>query len=199
VEITLARRAVSGERRSDAFFSTKLTGQREAVGHREHGAQVRDHPDDPVRQRSEVERAIAAVGEPALLAEQLPEQPREIDPARREHAQVAVHRKDEVVGLERRGHAHRDRLLPDSGKPLRELSLPQQVQHLLFDHPGEQDRAIKRKEALVRREGLGHARDWSRHPRWPQARAHRGISATARRVTSSAHPHDSVTPPPPWP
>ena len=46
---------------------------------------------------AEMERAIAAAGEAALLEQQLPEQPLEVDAARGEHAEVAVQRQDPIV------------------------------------------------------------------------------------------------------
>ena len=55
--------------------------------------------------------------------------------------------QDRVVRLERRGHADRDRLLADAREPLREPALPQQEQHLLLDHPREEERAVELRAA----------------------------------------------------
>ena len=60
-----------------------------------------------------------------------------------EDAEVPVHREHVVVGLERGHDARRDRLLADAREPLREPPLPQQEQHLLLDHPRQQQRAVE--------------------------------------------------------
>jgi hypothetical protein len=74
VEVAFAGRAVSGERRRDALFAAKLRGQRQAVRDREHRAQMRDHADDAMLERSEVKGAVAPLGEAPLLSEELTEQ-----------------------------------------------------------------------------------------------------------------------------
>ena len=78
-------------------LAAQLRRQRQAVGHRQHRAEVADHADDVVLEHAEVEGAVAAAGEAALLEQQLAEQPLEVDAARGEHAEVAVQRQDRVV------------------------------------------------------------------------------------------------------
>ena len=60
--------------------------------------------------------------EAAVLAQELAEEPGEVELAGGEDAQVAVHGQDPVVGLEGRGHPHRDGLLADAGEPLARAS-----------------------------------------------------------------------------
>ena len=99
--------AVAAERRRHARLAAQLRRERQPVGHRKHRAEMTDHPDDVMLQRAEVERPIASLRESALFAEQLPEQHRQFDAARREDADVAVQRQDVVVGLERRTRRRR--------------------------------------------------------------------------------------------
>ena len=70
----------------------QLRREREAVRHRQHRAEVADHPDDALLERAEVEGAVAALREAALAAEQLAEEPRQVEVAPGEDAEVAVHR-----------------------------------------------------------------------------------------------------------
>ena len=100
-------------------------------------------------QRAEVERPIASLRESALLAEQLAEQHRQLDAARREDAEVAVQRQDVVVGLERRSDPDGDGFLPDAREPLGQPVLPQQPQHLLFDQARPQQRFVERAQLGV--------------------------------------------------
>ena len=72
----------------------------------------------------------------------------EVDPAGGEHAQVAVHGQDPVVGVERGGDADRDRLLAHAREPLRQLALAQQQQRLLLDQARQQERAVQLAQAL---------------------------------------------------
>ena len=120
----------------------------------QHRAEVADHADDALLERAEVERAVAALREAALAAEQLPEQLRQVEVAAGEDAEVAVHRQDVVVRLERGDDARRDRLLADAREPLRQPALAQEDQHLLLDHPGQEDRAVEVAQ-LLGREALG--------------------------------------------
>ena len=79
------------------------------------------------------------VGESVGLAEELPEQPIEVDAAGGEHAEVAVHRQDPVVGLEGVGHADGDGFLADPAEPLRQPALAQQRQHALLDQARQRE------------------------------------------------------------
>ena len=45
---------------------------------------------------------------------------------------------------QRSGDADGDGLLPDAGKPFRQLALPEQAEHFLFDQARQQQRAIER-------------------------------------------------------
>jgi hypothetical protein len=107
-----------------------------------------DHADDVVAEHAEVESAVAAAGEPAVTPEQLAEERQEVEPAPGEHPEVAVHRQDVIVLGEGGDHACRDRFLSDPREPLRELALPQQDEHLLFDEARQQDRAIHRPQLI---------------------------------------------------
>ena len=86
VEVALARGAVAGEGRRDAPLAAQLRREREAAGHRQHRAEVADHPDDALLERAEVEGAVAALREAALAAEQLAEEPRQVEVASGEDA-----------------------------------------------------------------------------------------------------------------
>ena len=99
VEVAFARAAVADERRRDARLVAQLRGEAEAVGDRQHRRQMADHADDVVVEQAEMEGAIASAGEAAFLEQELAEQPLEVDAARREDAEVAVQRQDEVVVL----------------------------------------------------------------------------------------------------
>ena len=148
VEVALAGRAVPGEGGGHAPVALQLRGEGEAAGHRQHRAEVADHPHDALLERAEVEGAVAALGEAALAAEELAEQPRQVEVPPGEDAEVAVHREDVVVGLERGDDTGGDRLLADAGEPLREPALPEQDQHLLLDHAGQEHRAIEVPQLL---------------------------------------------------
>ena len=144
VEVAFAGAAVAGERRRHARLAPELRGQRQAVGHRQHRPEVADHAHDVVLERAEVERPVAALREAAVPPKKLAEQRAQVEPAAREHAEVAVHRQDPVVRAQRRRHAHRDRLLADAGEPLREPSLPEQDQHLLLHQAREEQSPVER-------------------------------------------------------
>jgi hypothetical protein len=144
VEITLAGRAIARERRDDPSLVPQLRCEPKTVRDREHRGQVTDHADDAVLEHAEVERAVTTRRDAAFAEQQLVEQAPEIEPACREHAEIPMHRQDEVVPLERCGHADGDGLLPDPGEPLPQLALPQQPQHLLLDQPRQQQRSIQR-------------------------------------------------------
>jgi hypothetical protein len=161
VEVAFTGRSVARKRRGDAVFLAKLGGESQSVGHGQHRPQVADHADDPVIGCSEVKRSIAPLGEAAVLAEELPEQLGGLEAARREDAEVPVHRQDVVVVAQCRRHADGDRFLADPRKPLRQPSLPQEVQHLLFDHPREEDLPVQVEETLFRGHLLRHGADWS--------------------------------------
>jgi hypothetical protein len=114
VKIALAGRAVAGERDGDARFTAQLKRQRQPVGHRQHRAEMADHAHEAMLERSEVKRPVASSGEAARLAEHLAQQLREIESAPGEHAQVAMHRQDDVARLERGDDADGDGLLADA-------------------------------------------------------------------------------------
>ena len=118
--------------------------------------EVADHAHHALLEEAEVEGAVAALGEAAVLAEELAEETGEVELPGGEDAQVPVHGQDPVVGLERRGHAHRDGLLADAGEPLREPALAEEEQHLLLDHPGQEQGAVQLAQ-LVLGEALGEA------------------------------------------
>ena len=61
VEVAFAGGAVAGEGGRHAPLAAELRGQGQAVGHRQHRAEVADHPDDALLERAEVERAVAAL------------------------------------------------------------------------------------------------------------------------------------------
>ena len=155
VEVALARGAVAGEGRRDAPLAAQLRRERQPARHRQHRAEVADHADDALLERAEVEGAVAALREAALAPEQLAEEARQVEVAPREDAEVAVHRQDVVAGLERRHDAGGDRLLADAGEPLAEPALAQQHQHLLFDHPRQQQRAVEVPQLLGREAFVG--------------------------------------------
>ena len=205
VEVALARRAVAGERGGDAVLPAQLRGEGEAVGHRQHRPEVADHADDALLERAEVEGAIAALREAALAAEQLPKQLRQVEVAAGEDAEVAVHRQHVVAGLEGRHDAGRDRLLADAREPLRQPPLAQQDEHLLFDHPREEDRAVevaqllghealdRRERRRVRRGRLGHRphcrhADGSRQTAVPRPSAQKLVLTVVRAVSRPDHP-----------
>jgi hypothetical protein len=100
-------------------------------------------------ERPEVEGAVPAVGEPVGLAQELAEEPVEVEPASGEHAQVAVQGQDEVLRLEGGHHPHRDRLLADAGEPLREPPLAEQAQHLLLDQARPEQLAGQLEQVVV--------------------------------------------------
>jgi hypothetical protein len=186
VEVALARGPVAGEGRDHAVLAPKLRGQGEPVGHRKHRAQVADHAHDVRVEQAEVERAIAALGEPAVLAEELAEQAGKIDPSRGEDPEVPVHGEDGVVRAEGSGHADRDRLLADPGEPLRQPALPEQDQHLLLDHAREEEGSVELLQLLGAEGRLGRARrrgDGGRglfaHPRRAPGRVPEAAAARA--------------------
>src|SRR5256714_1779086 len=96
VEVALAGAAVAGEDGGDPGLATQPAGQGQAVGHRQHGAEVADHPDDAVLEGAEVEAAVAPGGEAALAAQQLAQEPVEVDAPGREDSQVAGQRQDDA-------------------------------------------------------------------------------------------------------
>ena len=53
----------------------------------------------------------------------------------RKNTQVPVHRQDVFAGIQCQPAPYRDGFLPDAGKPLGNLSLPEQYKHLLLNHP----------------------------------------------------------------
>jgi hypothetical protein len=83
------------------------------------------------------------------------QQDRQLDAAGHVHAQVAVHREDRILRLQRARHADRDGFLADPREPLRELALPQQAQHLLFDQARAQQRTVERAQFLIGK-SVGH-------------------------------------------
>ena len=148
--------------------------------------EVADHPDDALLEQSEVERAVAPLGEAAVLAEELAEQPAQVDPARGEHAEVAVHGQDPVVRLQGEGHADRDGLLSHAREPLGEPALAQEEQRLLLDQAREEQRSIQLAHPVgVEADGRRRRRSVA-----PDI-AHPGISAgaPARGKREGAAPH----------
>ena len=178
VEVALARGPVAGERRRHPPLALELGRERQAAGHRQHRAEVADHPDDALVERAEVEGAVAALREAALAAEQLPEEPRQVEVAPGEDAEVAVHREDGVVRLEGGDDPGGDRLLPDAREPLGEPALAEEDQHLLLDHPGEEQGAVEAPELL----GRGSRRSGRRSSpdRWPRDRSFGPFSTQER-------------------
>ena len=162
VEVALARRAFSGEGRRHARLAAQLIREGQPVGHRQHRAQVADHPDDVVREDAEMERAVAAAGEAAVAAQQLAEERQQIQPAGGEDPQIPVHREDGIVRPQGGGDADRDGLLPDAGEPLGQPSLPQQDQHLFLDQPRKQQRAVERPLPLGVERRRRAPRRWTR-------------------------------------
>ena len=144
MEVALAGAAVAGEDGHDPLRAPQPAGQGQAVGHRQHGPEVADHPDDAVLQRAEVEAAVAPGGEAPLPAEQLAQQPVEVDAPGGEDAEVAVQRQDDVVAPEGGHHPDGDRLLPDAGEPLRQPALAEQPEHLLLHQARHEQRPIQR-------------------------------------------------------
>jgi hypothetical protein len=55
------------------------------------------------------------------------------------NAQIAMKGHDPFVRLQSEGSPHCDRLLSNTTKPFRDLALPKQDQHFVFDHPGPQE------------------------------------------------------------
>ena len=162
VEIPLARGPLADERARDEVLSLELRGEAEARRDGKHSGEVRDHPHDAVLHRAEVEGAVTAVREAALLPHELAEQPVERDAPRRPDPEVAVHREDDVVRVERPRTAHGDGLLPIAGEPLREAVLADQPEHLPLDGAGKLERAVERGgvEVEVRR---GRRGVWGGH------------------------------------
>ena len=78
------------------------TGQRQPAGDREHGAKVADHAHDVVFGNAEVERPVAAYGEPSSRPSNW-RRSVEIDPPPGEDPDVPVQGKDPVVGAESGG------------------------------------------------------------------------------------------------
>jgi hypothetical protein len=100
VEVALAGGPVAGEGGGHPPLALELRGQGEAAGHRQHGAEVADHPDDALLERAEVEGAVAPLGEAALAAEELAEEARQVEVPPGEDPEVAVHGQDVVPRLE---------------------------------------------------------------------------------------------------
>ena len=76
------------------------------------------------------------------------EQREQVEAPRREDAEVPVHRQDGIVWPKGGGHADGNGFLPDSGEPLRQSPLSKQNQHLLLDHPREDEGAIQCEATL---------------------------------------------------
>jgi len=136
---------------------------------------VADHPDDALLEQAEVEGAVAALGEAAVLAEELAEEAAQVDTARGEHAEVAVHGQDPVVRFQGEGHPDRDGFLSHAREPLGEPSLAQEEERLLLDQAREEQGAVEPVHPLAveadgGRRRRGRALDI----------AHPGISAGAR-------------------
>ena len=129
----------------------QLGREREAAGHRQHRAEVADHADDALLERAEVEGAVAALREAALAAEQLAEEPRQVEVAPGEDAEVAVHRQDVVAGLERGDDPGGDRLLADARRTTCE-SRPWRSRTSIFSSiiRGRSKRAVEAPELLGR-------------------------------------------------
>ena len=149
VEVAFARAAVAAEHGRQAPLAAELRGQGQPVGHGEHGPEVADHADDAPVGQAEVEGPVTALGEPAVLAEELPEQAAQVHAARGEHAEVAVEGKDPVVRLQGEGHPHRDGLLSHPREPFRQAALPQEQQRLLLDEARQEQRAVQPPHAVA--------------------------------------------------
>jgi hypothetical protein len=114
---------------------------------------VADHAHDALVEEPEMERAVAALREAAVLAEELTEEPAQLHAAGREDPEVAVHGQDPVAGVEGGGDAHRDGLLAHAREPLRQLSLAEQQERLVLDETGQQDGPVELLQAFWREAG----------------------------------------------
>ncbi len=148
VEVALAGGPVAGEGRRHPAVAPKLRGQGHPAGHRQHGPEVADHPHDALLEVTEVEGPVAPLGEAALPAQELAEEAGKVEIPSGEDPEVAVHREDEVAGPQGGDDPGGDGLLADPGEPLGQAPLPQEQEHLLLDHPREEDRAIQVPQSL---------------------------------------------------
>ena len=144
-----AQREKLAEKRPDPLLREAASILGDAVGHTQLRTEVRDHPDDLVFLGAEVEGAVASFGKTVGLPLPLREQPVQRDFARGEHPEVAVHRQDVFVRIERCGDADRDGFLPDSGEPFGDFPLADEHQHLLLDQAWFQDVSIEREKLVV--------------------------------------------------
>src|SRR5262245_57496758 len=96
-----------------------------------------------------MEGAVAPLREAGHLALPLAEQPFQRDIARSEYAKIAVEWENEIRACKRLRYSHGDRLLPDAGEPLADLSLAQQQQHAFLDHARKQYGLVQSRQRIV--------------------------------------------------
>ena len=138
VEVAFTCGAVAGEDQRGLSGVAEFGREGDAVGDAELRPEVADHPHDVMGHAPEMEAPVVSLGEAGGLALELGEQLGEFDAPGGEHAEVAVHREDELVRLEGGRAPDGDGLLAHAAEPFADASLPQQAEHFLLDEPGEQ-------------------------------------------------------------
>ena len=138
VEVPFAGRAVPGEDEGRLARILQQGGQRDAIGDAQLGPEVADHAHDVVGHAAEVEAAVVALGESGRFALELGEEVGQFDAPGGEDAEVAVHRQDELVGVQRSGAPHGNGFLTHAAEPFADSALPKQAEHFLFDESREQ-------------------------------------------------------------
>ena len=148
MEITFTRAAIPRKHAGNDVVAVQVTRERDAVGDREHGPEVGNHADHAVLGRTEVEAAVAALGEALTAALPLRKQLAEFHAAVGEDAEVAVQRQDVVLFLQGHGGAYRNGLLADAREPFADLALAQEDEHLVLDHAWQQDATVEFQQQL---------------------------------------------------
>ena len=138
VEVAFTCGAVAGEDQRGLSGVAEFGREGDAVGDAELRPEVADHPHDVMGHAPEMEAPVVSLGEAGGLALELGEQLGEFDAPGGEHAEVAVHREDELVRLEGGRAPDGDGLLAHAAEPFADAPLPQQAEHFLLDEPGEQ-------------------------------------------------------------
>ena len=106
-------RAVAGERERDARLAPVAEAHCRAEADRQRVRQVADEAKDAeVQVAHAVQVHVAAVSDARGAAKQVGEHPPRGDAAQQERAQVAVHRRDDVIWPQRIARADADRLMP---------------------------------------------------------------------------------------